>query len=42
MMKHFQAKRKRLVARKMRSNDEAFSSQAETLGGSENAVKQRL
>jgi hypothetical protein len=36
--KHFQAKWNHLAARKMRS-DQAFSSQVESLGGSENAVK---
>jgi hypothetical protein len=39
---HFQAKWNHLAARKMRSNKGAFSSQVESLGGSENATKQRF
>jgi len=38
---HFQAKWHHLAARKMRP-DRAFSSQAASLGGSENAIKQGL
>jgi hypothetical protein len=38
LLEHFQAKWKHLAARKMRP-DRAFSSQVETLGGSENATK---
>jgi hypothetical protein len=37
---HFQAKRNRLAARKMRP-EKAFSSQAVSLGGSENATRQK-
>jgi hypothetical protein len=39
--KHFQAKWNHLATRKMRSN-EAFSSQVESLGGSENAIKRSI
>jgi hypothetical protein len=38
--RYFQAKRNRLAARKMRLEKQIFSSQAESLGGSENAIKQ--
>jgi hypothetical protein len=38
-IKHFQAKWNHLAPRKMRSN-QAFSSQVESLGGSENAIKE--
>jgi hypothetical protein len=39
---HFQAKWKHLATRKMRSNNaRAFSSQVETLGGSENTLKHK-
>jgi hypothetical protein len=40
-IEHFQAKWNHLAARKMRSN-KAFSSQVESLGGSENAIKQSI
>jgi hypothetical protein len=39
LLEHFQAKWNHLAARKMRP-DQAFSSQVESLGGSENATKE--
>jgi hypothetical protein len=38
-IEHFQAKWSHLAARKMRSENRAFSSQVASLGGSENAIK---
>jgi hypothetical protein len=37
---HFQAEWNHSAARKMRPNNQAFSSRVEALGGSENATKQ--